>query len=185
MSVDALVVRPRAAASLNKVLDVPSDNKTVTNFTSGTSELSVNNKQRFYCKQGRWPMKRNMQRIFYVVALLALSLAPVFAGEVGEAGEGGSPSWFPMLEVGGSLLGLVISALAFKIYLGMQGGVIGDAFKSLVLGIIAMTFGIAAHGVNELHPIMSDFSAELTLELSIYIGLVMIGIGVSKVSKAV
>ncbi len=122
-------------------------------------------------------------KYMWIFLISAISVTRVLAGEDADGGDGGAPDWFPMLEVAGVILGLLISGLAFKVYLGMQGGMIGEGFKFVVLGIISMTVGIGAHGINELSPFISEFGAELTLELAIYLGLMLIGMGVYKVSK--
>jgi len=125
-------------------------------------------------------MKLNTKNLLWIMFVLLIPVSKVF-GE--EGGEEAAPEWFPLLEVAGVVLGLFISGLAFKVYLGMQGGMIGEAFKYIVFGILSIMVGIATHGLNEFSPFMSEFGAEITLELAIYLGLILMGVGIHKVSK--
>lgn len=93
------------------------------------------------------------------------------------------PFWFPLLEVAGIIIGVIVSALTIKVYIGMEGGQIGSAFGKILLGVISITFGIAINGLNETFELLSEFSAEVAFELFIYIGMVFIGIGSYKVAK--
>lgn len=114
---------------------------------------------------------------FLVLCLMSVSLA--MAGE----GEEEMPAWFPMLEAGGVVLGIVISALVVKVYNGMKGGLIGAGFGKILFGVIAITLAIATNGLNEMVGFLSEFGAELTFELFIYAGLIFIGMGVSKIAE--
>lgn len=118
------------------------------------------------------------QKTFLTVAVLVLSVSTGFASEAEEE----VPGWFPMLEAGGVLIGLAISAIAFNVYRGMAGGAIGTGFGRVFLGVLLITLGLAANGANEYLGFMSEFAGELTFELFIYAGLIMIGMGVSKVA---
>jgi len=120
-------------------------------------------------------------RMIWLVLMFAMSVSLAIAGEVGMEQE--MPTWFPMLEMAGVVLGVAVSALAVKIYIGMKGGMIGDGFGRILYGIVAITLGIAANGINEMVGMMSEFGAELTFELLIYVGLIFIGAGVMKVSE--
>lgn len=119
-----------------------------------------------------------LQRFISIAAMVMLPVAAVLAGE----GEEEMPSWFPMLELGGVLLGIVISGIAFSVYQSMKGGMIGEGFGKIFLGILSITMGVAVNGLNEMLGLLSEFGAELTFELFIYFGLILIGFGVKKVS---
>ncbi|MDH5326971.1 MAG: hypothetical protein OEZ68_14480 [Gammaproteobacteria bacterium] len=119
-----------------------------------------------------------LSKWFYALVLLLAPVSLVLAGEEGEE----VPAWFPMLEMGGVVLGLVISALVVKVYNGLKGGMIGAGFGKILFGVIAITLGIATNGLNELVGFISEFGAELVFELFIYAGLIFIGIGVNKIA---
>jgi len=121
----------------------------------------------------------NFVRVFWLLLLSAMSVSLAIAGE----GEEKMPTWFPMLEMGGVILGVIVSTIAVKIYMGMRGGMIGQGFGRILLGIISITLGIAANGMNEIVGMLSEFGAELTFELFIYAGLIFIGAGVMKVAE--
>ena len=124
-----------------------------------------------------------MGRLIKLVSLLAFFCFPLFAvaGEVGKQEE--APTWFPLLEMAGVVLGVVVSLIAVKVYLGMKGGMIGDGFGRILLGVISITLGVATNGMNEMVGLMSEFGAELSFELFIYAGLIFIGAGVMKVAE--
>ena len=125
-----------------------------------------------------------MNGLSKILWLLLMCTVPVSFAVAGEAESGDAvPGWFPMLEVGGVLLGIVISALVVKVYSAMKGGLIGAGFGKILFGVIAITLGIATNGLNELMGFISEFGAELAFELFIYAGLIFIGVGVSKIAK--
>jgi len=121
-----------------------------------------------------------MARLLWLLVCFAFPMA-AFAGEAGQKEE--APMWFPMLEMAGVVLGVVVSIVAVRIYLAMKGGMIGVGFGRILLGIVSITLGIATNGMNELVGLLSEFGAELTFELFIYAGLIFIGAGVMKVAE--
>jgi len=124
-----------------------------------------------------------MNGLYKLVSWLLFFAFPAFAfaGDAGQQEE--APFWFPLLEMAGVVLGVVVSVIAVKIYLGMRGGMIGDGFGRILVGVVAITLGIATNGMNEMIGILSEFGSELTFELFIYAGLIFIGAGVMKVAE--
>lgn len=120
-----------------------------------------------------------MKQSLFIIILTLFSISTGFASESEEE----IPAWFPLLELGGVIVGIIVCGVVTKVYLGMKGGAIGEGFSKILVGVIAITAGVAINGINETFELMNEFSAEVVLELCIYVGLVFIGLGSQKIAK--
>jgi hypothetical protein len=120
-------------------------------------------------------------KVFGLLCILGvLILAQVALGEepVALAGENQEePAWFPLLEVGGAIIGIIAVIVTYKNYLGMKGGAVGAGFKFITIAVLSLTAGVIIRGLNEQFGILGSFQGELFFELFIYLGLIAIAFG--------
>lgn len=124
-----------------------------------------------------------------IVGLLCLLgvliLAPVALGEEPVASEGeteeAEPAWFPLLEVGGAIIGIIAVIVTYKNYLGMKGGAVGAGFKFITIAVLTLTVAVIIRGLNEQFELLGSFQGEFIFEIFIYLGLIAIAYG-SKIS---
>ncbi len=122
--------------------------------------------------------------ILCILGVLISILAPAALAEepVSPAGEtnANEPAWFPLLELGGAIIGIVALFIIYKNYVSMKGGAVGTGFKFITIAVLALTAGIIIRGLNENFGLMGEFNAELIFELLIYIALIVIAYGSKK-----
>ena len=114
-------------------------------------------------------------------ALIAI-LAPAALAEasVSPAEEANEPAWFPFLEAGGAIIGIVALFIIYRNYMSMKGGAVGTGFKFITIAVLALTVGIIIRGLNENFDLIGEFNAELIFELLIYIALIVMAYGSKK-----
>lgn len=119
---------------------------------------------------------KNMNKIL----VLLLTVGIFFIGLTPAAAEEEAPAWFPLLEVGGAIIGIIATAITFKNYQGMKGGAVGEGFKFITIAVTLLTLGIIVRGAQEQLGLMSEFMGELVFELFIYIAVIAIAIASKK-----
>lgn len=119
--------------------------------------------------------KRTLASIF----VLGMLLAGFIPGAMAEE-EGSEPAWFPLLEAGGAIIGILASVITFRNYSNMKGGAVGTGFKFVTIALVSITLGLILRGLNEQFGLMGEFSGELVFETFIYVSVIAIAIGSKK-----
>lgn len=112
-----------------------------------------------------------------ILAPSVLAEEPVSSAEETEASE---PSWFPLLELAGAIIGISAFFITYKNYIAMKGGAVGTGFKFVTIAVLSLTVGVIIRGLNEQFELMGGFEGELIFELFIYIALIVIAYGSKK-----
>lgn len=115
----------------------------------------------------------NKKMFVILLSIFFITLVPA----VSAAEEEEEPAWFPLLEAGGAVIGIIASLITLKNYRGMKGGAVGEGFKFITVAIILLTLSIVLRGLQEQIALMSEFMGELIFELFIYIALIIIALG--------
>ncbi len=115
--------------------------------------------------------------LMVILAPAALAEEPVAAGVENQEAE---PAWFPLLEVGGAIIGIIAVIVTYKNYLGMKGGAVGAGFKFITIAVLSLTAGVIIRGLNEQFELLGGFQGELIFEIFIYIALIAIAYGSKK-----
>ena len=123
-------------------------------------------------------MKYSTHKVFAIILLTILPVSLGFADEVGEE----TPRWFPLLELFGSLIGIITSSILFRIYSATKGGALGAGIRFIMIGVLLLTGGVLFNGLNEMMEFTGGFAAHLILEISTYMALIAIGIGAKKIA---
>ncbi len=119
--------------------------------------------------------KRKLVSIF-VLGLLFTGFLP---GAMAEE-ESSDPAWFPLLEVGGAIIGILASVITFRNYSNMKGGAVGTGFKFVTIALVLLTLGLILRGLNEQFGLMGEFFGEMVFEIFIYVSLIALAFGSKK-----
>ena len=115
-----------------------------------------------------------------ILGVLMVILAPAVSAAEEAVEAGGDPAWFPLLELGGAIIGIIAVIVTYKNYMGMKGGAVGAGFKFITIAVLFITAAVVIRGVNEQFELMGDFLGELSFEIFIYIALIAIAYGSKK-----
>ncbi len=115
-----------------------------------------------------------------ILGVLMVILAPAVSAAEEPVAESGAPAWFPLLEVGGAIIGIIAVIVTYKNYMGMKGGAVGAGFKFITIAVLFITVAVVIRGLNEQFELMGDFLGELSFEIFIYIALIAIAFGSKK-----
>ncbi len=112
--------------------------------------------------------------LMVILAPAALAEEPVAAGGENQQAE---PAWFPLLEAGGAIIGIIAVIVTYKNYLGMKGGAVGAGFKFITIAVLSITIGVIVRGLNEQFELLGNFLGEFSFEIFIYIAIIAIAYG--------
>lgn len=115
-----------------------------------------------------------------ILGVLMLILAPAVSAAEEPVAADGDPAWFPFLELGGAIIGIIAVIVTYKNYMGMKGGAVGAGFKFITIAVLFITAAVVIRGLNEQFELMGDFLGELSFEIFIYIALIAIAFGSKK-----
>ena len=128
----------------------------------------------------RYKMNYKKFDLLCLLGVLMVFLAPTVSAAEEPVVAGEDPAWFPLLELGGAIIGIIAVIVTYKNYMGMKGGAVGAGFKFITIAVLFITAAVVIRGVNEQFELMGDFLGELSFEIFIYIALIAIALGSKK-----